>query len=344
MNTIGLKLMRFLGRFSTARPTDAAEQAPAIERLVGGLPPSAFDNLTRSVGSQDSRRMALKVSILGLFGMLGGGLGFPRSAQAAADCLCGRQLYDSSIQCCTPTGIQTKHPIANLDACPNKVPHPGATCVPNGCGAADGASFPGSFGAASVVGCCDNHDCCYGKCNEVKVGCDDSFEVCMTESCNSAYPPDFVTVLGVRYDRNRIRRDSCRGAANAYWAAVRTRGGAAYTAAQQASCDCCANRPCSTCPGGTCSSLPSCQDPGCVCFQTIEGRGFCHLPQSCAGLSTCSSSANCPSGWACVSVTCCGGTAICIRPCFVIAGLTRQAAPELSGMTTAGPADELPKR
>lgn len=299
---------------------------------------SAFDNYTRSVGSQDSRRRALKVSVLGFFGLLGVGLGVPRTARAGADCLCGRQLYDAALQCCTPSGIQTKHPIANLANCPSRVAHPGASCVPNGCGAAGGNSFPGNFGAASVTGCCNSHDCCYGRCNDDKSACDDVFEVCMSGACDRAYPPNITVILGVEVDLNRVRRLSCRGAANSYWAAVASAGGAAYTAAQQVGCDCCGNQPCVTCPGGTCGALPSCQDPGCVCFQTIEGRGFCHLPQACAGLSNCSSTATCPSGWACVSVTCCGSSAICIRPCFVVPGaLVGSDALLPGGMGTAGP-------
>lgn len=322
----------------------AAEQAIDVqEHLVD----SAFDNFTRSLGSQSSRRDTLRVSVLGMFATLAGGL-LPRSARAAADCLCGRALYDPAVQCCLPGGtVVTKHPVADLAACPSKVAHPGYTCTPNGCGAAGGTQFPSQYGRASFLPCCNTHDCCYGECNRPKAGCDTDFGNCMDAACDAAYPPDLVNIGPIQVDRNLVPRGACKTAAGAYYQAVNLRGGDAYTAAQRAGCDCCGNQPCPTCPGGTCGALPSCQDPGCVCFQTIEGRGFCHLPQFCAGLPTCSSSAGCPSGWACVSVTCCGSTPICIQPCFVVgpgAAPVAAAADGLlagPGMTTAGAVSTL---
>ena len=83
-----------------------------------------------------------------MFGALLGDLGL-REARAAADCLCGRQLYDPALQCCTPSGVKTKHPVADLASCPNKVTHPGYICDPNGCGPAGGTSYPNGYGAAN---------------------------------------------------------------------------------------------------------------------------------------------------------------------------------------------------
>ena len=302
-------------------------------------PDTSFDLLARSLGSQVRRRAVLKAALYGVTASVLTGLGL-RPARAAANCLCDRALYDTATQCCINGAVRTKHPIANLADCPNRVAHPGYTCVPNGCGAAGGQSFPGSFGAASFVGCCDNHDCCWGNCNSDRTTCDGAFHTCLQGSCDRAYPPDVRTLPGgVQVDVNRLQRETCRAAAGAYFQGVQTDrwGTPAYTAAQQAACDCCGTEPCRTCPGGTCASLPSCQDPGCVCFQTIEGTGFCHLPQLCAGLPTCASSAGCPSGWACVSVTCCGNTPICIRPCFVVeSSLISPFGREPSGRRTDG--------
>jgi hypothetical protein len=301
----------------------AAPRAAAAQRHSAE---DRFDNFMRSVASQATRRDALRVSAQGAFVSFMATLGL-RPAHAAADCLCGRQLYDPALQCCTPTGVQNKNPIADLARCPDRVASPSYTCVPNGCGAEGGQSFPGGYGAASFIGCCSAHDCCYGTCRSNQGGCDSTFGNCMRASCDAAYPPDIVTLPGgITFDRNRVNRSLCRGQANAYEAAVVNFGDDAHTAAQQNACDCCGTQNCPTCPGGTCSSLPSCQDPGCVCFQTVEGRGFCHLPQSCAGLARCSSSSSCPTGWACVSVTCCVGSgAICIRPCFTVSGSAAQS-------------------
>jgi hypothetical protein len=282
-----------------------------------------FDNLTRSLGSQLRRRDLLKAALFGMAGTLLSGIGL-RPARAAANCLCGRILYDSATQCCIDGVVRTKHPIANLADCPNRVPHPGVPCAPNGCGAEGGQAFPGSFGRASFLGCCNDHDCCWGRCNEERNRCDTTFEACLRGACEAAYPPDVRTIpgTGTQVDFNRIPRESCRAASGAYHAGVQSDrwGTPAYVAAQQAACDCCGPQPCQTCPGGTCGALPSCQDPGCVCFQTVEGTGFCHLPQLCAGLSSCAASTDCPAGWACVSVTCCGSNPICIQPCFVVGG------------------------
>ena len=302
----------------------AAQHAPEAAAATPQSGEDRFDNFMRSVASQATRRDALRVTANGAFLTFMATLGL-RPAHAAADCLCRRQFYDPAIQCCTPTGVQTKSPIADLARCPDRVSSPSYTCVPNGCGAEGGASFPGGYGAASFIGCCSAHDCCYGRCRSGQSGCDGAFGNCMRSSCDAAYPPDLVTVAGITFDRNRVNRSLCRGQANAYESAVANFGEGAHTAAQQNACECCGTQSCPSCPGGTCSNLPACQDPGCVCFQTVEGRGFCHLPQSCAGLAGCTSSSSCPLGWACVSVTCCSGSgAICIRPCFTIEGAVSQ--------------------
>ena len=318
----------------------ASPPATATDRPVDATagPDAGFDNFMRSVASQATRRDALRVSAQGAFVSFMASLGL-RPAHAAADCLCGRQLYDPQTQCCTPTGVQAKSPIADLARCPDRVASPSYTCVPNGCGAEGGASFPGGYGSASFLPCCNGHDCCWGRCRNDRDGCDATFLGCMRGACDAAYPPDFVPLPGGigSYDRNRIDRSLCRGQANSYYGAVQSFVGTnAYNAAQQNACDCCGTQPCPTCPGGTCSSLPSCQDPGCVCFQTVEGRGFCHRPQLCAGLASCTSSSSCQPGWACVSVTCCSGSgAICIQPCFVIQGRVAALATEPAGPMTA---------
>lgn len=299
-----------------------------------------FDHFSRSVGSQRGRRDALKLTFFGLCSLALGSLGF-KNAWAAASCLCGTELYDQASQCCTPTGIKTKYPVADLAACPNRTAHDGPPCLGNGCGAEGGQAFPDSFfGGASFLGCCNGHDCCWGKCKEDRNACDMQLLACLQLSCDTAYPPLIrnLPVLG-NVDVNKIKRGSCRSTASAYFAGVQSErwGTPSYIAAQQTACDCCGVEPCRTCPGGTCGALPACQDPGCVCFQTVEAAGFCHLPQLCQGLPTCSSSAGCPPGWACVSVTCCGGTPICIQPCFVpSAAISPFGRPARGGKMTDG--------
>lgn len=340
-NSIMSIVARTMHRTDQIKLRDSTVSVASAGRLSETPGDSYFDDFSRSVASQEDRRSMLRVTFFGVCSLLLGGIGM-KEAKAAASCLCGRELYDSATQCCTPTGIKTKYPIADLAACPNRVEHKGPPCAGNGCGAEGDWYVPNSFGAAAFVGCCNGHDCCWGKCNSNRNGCDQAFVGCLLQSCDTAYPPSITNLPVVGpVDMNKIKRGACRAAANKYFSAVQsTRFGTPnYIAAQQEACDCCGTQPCVTCPGGTCGALPSCQDPGCVCFQTIEGKGFCHLPQSCAGLPTCSSSASCPAGWACVSVTCCGSTSICIRPCFVVgasvaspfAGVARLSGPMTDG-------------
>jgi len=94
------------------------------------------------------------------------------------------------------------------------------------------------------------------------------------------------------------------------------------------------------CVGGNCGNAPSCSpDPNvsCVCFETVEGEGFCHQGQSCIGSQPCVSSAECPPGFACSTATCCGPVGICIQPCPPCAGQAAKAAlAPISGPTTTG--------
>lgn len=297
-----------------------------VELRNAGSSREIFDNIARILGSDLSRRKVFGLAVKGLIGAALAEVGI-RTAWAAATCPCpGSGVYDPLTACCTSLGVQPKNPIANLAACPNKVKHVGNPSNPNGCGGEGGVIspyIPNRWGLANFLPCCNTHDNCYGNCNSVKTGCDNSFGACLIGACASAYG-FFPSLFG-----------SCSAVAGIYFAAVRFGGQSFYDAGQMQDCDCCSSTTCpQSCVGGTCASLPACGDPGCVCFQTVEGTGFCHRSQSCAGLATCSSSASCPAGWACVNVTCCGGTPVCIRPCFVISGALAEAP--LSGPTTIG--------
>src|SRR2546426_581573 len=46
--------------------------------------------------------------------------------------------------------------------------NPGYTCVANGCGPAGGRQYPNHPFGADFQSCCNDHDCCYGNCNNVK--------------------------------------------------------------------------------------------------------------------------------------------------------------------------------
>ncbi len=290
---------------------------------TGNTAAQFFDEMSRIVAAGIPRRAALKLAMQGMMAVVLARFGVS-TAWAQAPCLCMGQSYDAATACCTPSGVQPKHPIASLAACPSKVPHPGYVAVPNGCGPDGGAItpfIPNGFGAASFLVCCNNHDVCYGTCNDVKASCDSNFLTCLTASCDAAYSaPGMLTT---------IKRTSCHGAANTYYSAVSNGGQSAFDAAQSDSCDCCGDTTCpESCAGSVCGSLPGCAPGGdCVCFTDTEGTGACvHGATPCSAVTACGTTADCPSGTACLTTSCCGGSGVCGPLCSPIGPAPGNAA------------------
>lgn len=291
-----------------------------------------FDDVTRSVAAASSRRSALRVMASGIGGMVLSGLGI-KTSWAAGNCLCNGRVYTSEIECCTPSGIVPKHPIADLNVCPNRVANKNHTCKDNGCGGTYSSYIvPDGYFGVDFYPACKNHDCCYDKCKSIKSGCDTDFLSTLTQACNNAFP-------GAGYVQ-QFKRSGCLSTARVYYDAVNTYGSSSYEEAQQLSCDCCDTQTCRTCAGGSCGSLPSCAGGGdCVCFTTPQGEGVCiHGNTPCAGLSSCSSNADCPPGYGCAATSCCGGGAVCGPLCSDVnpAGGIAPRAKSKSGKTMAG--------
>jgi hypothetical protein len=242
-----------------------------------------FDDLSRALGRGTSRRTVLK----GIFGAaLGGvlaavGVRAPHAVEAAVPD-CNGVPYDPVSQCCEPAGIQPLHPIAVLDFCPNRVPHPGHVPEVNGCGPANGLVshlIPNKVGpfynprAVDFTPACNNHDVCYDTCNSDKNTCDSNFLTQMRAACAAVYP-------GRGYYDRRMRA-SCETDAYIYYLAVSRVGGDAYESAQKGACDCCANcQECGgptdeRCCGGTCHE--DCPDGKTRDSQTCE----CVCAESC---------------------------------------------------------------
>jgi hypothetical protein len=282
-----------------------------------------FDDIAQIVASNIPRRKALKLVLTGFLAAALAEIGV-ESAWAARTCVCAGQLYDPTTSCCTSSGVQPKHPMKDLATCPNKVPHPGYTPTLDGC-----TNVPDSWGAANFTPGCNNHDRCYQTCNSDKNACDNALHTDLNQACNAAYPGSDA--------RSQIKLKGCLSASSTYFFGVQKAGGSFYRADQILACDCCATSDCpQPCAGGTCGGAPSCgDDSSCVCFKSVEGNGFCHRSQPCAGLSPCSSSAECPAGWICSNITCCGSGAICIRPCTVISGSSPESVP--TEPSTTGP-------
>ncbi len=280
-----------------SRPSGETQEAPVSAFQV-------FDDLARILANPMPRRRAFSLVLRALAGAVLAELGV-QSAWADSTCLCRGQTYDPQTQCCTPGGVQQKHPLTSTAGCPAKVPHPGYVAIPNGCGPEGGAItpyVPNRFGLADFRPCCNTHDICYGTCNDVKSLCDNGFGACLANSCLSAYSFS-ATLLG-----------SCLAVAGTYYAAVSLGGGGAFEAAQDGACDCCSTSTCpQSCAGSSCGSLPACAGGfDCVCFTSTEGTGACvHGATPCSSVAHCSTTADCPPGTACLTTSCCGSFGVC---------------------------------
>lgn len=301
-----LKLTSLMARMTGARAAHADETLDGQGRNDRT---EILDNLARSVASHVSRRKALKLTAAGVFGVVLAELGV-RPTWAFVTCNCNGVQYDPAVACCTPSGVQQKYPIVNLDACPGRVSHSGPAPTPNGCGPANSKLtpyIPNNYGAANFLPCCNTHDTCYGTCNNAKSGCDNSFQSCLVGACDTAYSSLFYIVLGIYQD--------CVSVANVYYAAVSLGGGGPYTNAQKHACDCCAGQTCNSCSPGTCPFAPVSCGSNCYCFPTAEGGGTCSSDFPCSSSNHCTSSSQCGPGSVCVVNTCCGPQGYCTPVC-----------------------------
>ena len=164
-----------------------------------------------------------------------------------------------------------EHPIANLASCPPCSP---STTTPlcrkafkdyqptvNGCGPEkfsnliESGVIPQAYGDADFRngGCpadqscgCNQHDRCYGTCNQDKKACDDQFLQSLFKSCANAYPVDprgkDDCSDGSCFSNNQ-RLGICRSRARLYYRAVAAAGQGAYDDAQKQACECCCNSP-----------------------------------------------------------------------------------------------------
>jgi hypothetical protein len=299
----------------------------------------AFDLLTRSFGSGLPRRQAFGIFFKGIIGVALAQIGI-HNTWAVDTCLCNGSVYDPTTACCTPSGVRVKYPIAKTSDCPGKVPHPGYVARFDGCGSKASVfnpnRVPQGWGGADFSQCCNSHDVCYGTCNREKGNdCDSPFFDCLSTACAAAYPLDSITHALL----NHQLYEQCLNAATTYYAAVSLGGAGPFEAAQAHACDCCSESTCpNSCAGSSCGSLPACVGGGdCVCFTSTESTGACiHGNTPCAGIQSCSSTANCPPGYACVATSCCGSTGVCGPLCNVIGPATKTVLLKTS-IQTQGP-------
>jgi hypothetical protein len=205
---------------------------------------------------------------------------------------------------------------------------------------------------------CDDGDACTetdvcdgaGNCAGTAVNCDDG-DACTTDRCDPATGACIHDPVNCD-DGDLCTEDSCDPAVGCVHVPVNCDDGNACTndRCDPATGACihdpvicpglgeiCADGVCTTCAGETCDFIvPGCDptDPGCFCFDTVEGTGFCHCNESCEGLQTCSASSECPADHPACVVTCCGAQAVCIRPCSAAGGTC--VFPGLTAASVAG--------
>jgi hypothetical protein len=313
---------------------DSGKNKDATVAPKCGNSDDVFAEVARIVANKLPRRDIVKLTLIAFTGAALANLGI-KTAWGQSTCLCNGQSYDPTTQCCTNSGVEAKHPIADISACPNKVAHPGHVPTHDGCGSQTSPTYPfipNSFGSASFLSSCNNHDDCYDTCNSVKSGCDSTFLSSLDAACQSAYGSGISKLL----------LPTCLAVAQTYYSAVSNFGTTAYNAAQANACDCCDTSTCpDNCAGSSCGSLPACGPGGdCVCFTDTEGNGACvHGSTPCAGILTCNTTADCPSGSACLTTSCCGSSGVCGPLCNPIVSANSIQVPKTSvtGPTLANP-------
>ncbi len=177
-------------------------------------PGSGFDALTHAVTHARTRREALKLIGKGVLGIaVGSTATFAFASPAAAeDCL-------------------VEYPPADLDNCPNRRHHPGASPSVNGCGPAGSVDLvPDNFGPVNFTSGCDAHDRCYGTCNSSKAECDSDMADAMRLACTNQWSDSVLTWPLLA---------ACYKVADVYHAAVALGGGGAFDEAQREDCECC---------------------------------------------------------------------------------------------------------
>lgn len=105
---------------------------------------------------------------------------------------------------------------------------PGFQSVPNGCGThgfkADTSDLPG------ITECCNRHDICYGTCNSGQRICDQAFNQCMADACNTMQREGPV--------QGKEELKECRAIGAAFHLAAMSVGCEFYRDAQRAACLC----------------------------------------------------------------------------------------------------------
>lgn len=98
----------------------------------------------------------------------------------------------------------------------------------NGCGVPGLTLSKEQLGSLKeMTKCCDEHDICYGTCNERKVNCDHDFKTCLFKVCSA--------VEGKGTDP---RTKNCKSTAQLLYTAAMTLGCKFYQIAQKEACYC----------------------------------------------------------------------------------------------------------
>ncbi|HUG74074.1 MAG TPA: carboxypeptidase regulatory-like domain-containing protein [Acidimicrobiia bacterium] len=136
---------------------------------------------------------------------------------------CEGNPYSLQSECCTPSGVQPKTPISDLDDCPGRVPRQGYTPTFNGC---TGSPENPNLCGPAFTPACNNHDVCYGTCLSDRGSCDGVFLTDLLALC--------ATV------QNPICKADCDSNALIYYHVVLGVGHRFWEGGQKEACQCCA--------------------------------------------------------------------------------------------------------
>ncbi len=251
-----------------------------------------FDDIARALSSNLPRRKAVSLALKGLASAALAEFGI-KSGWAAVTCHCQGQSYDPVTYCCTPTGVQLKHPLTSTRFCPNRVAYPGYIPDPNAqCGNTGtfmARRVPNGYGPVSFLQCCKDHDYCYDKCNSLKSTCDTALRECILAACKRTFTSIF----------DRLQLAECAFAADKYYDGVTgAESDVAFEAAQDLGCDCCGDKGCSCTIGADCGNTLGCN----TCLRRQEnGQGVCVTnAQIIRCYLPCASDADCQSDEVCI--------------------------------------------
>lgn len=243
---------------------------------------AAMSFVACSQSAVDSTEVKSTTALTASVDMCGDACGNAVLAAGQACCTSGPEApYNTSTQCCTSQGVQTKYPINDLNACPNRINDPAHPPSFNGCSTQATAIglitiqpwliplvgyYSNVFNAA-----CNVHDTCYDNCSGAKDDCDDALLANSLLVCKQRFSPG-------------QDRAFCIAAAHKFYEAVNRFGQTFWEEAQREVCDCCSGDTSCRCASGTVVCGGTCVSTSCSGGEVFDSTACsCKCPSGTVG-------------------------------------------------------------